>query len=72
MWIYNIKLVEHQGIFDGKLEYSQESGMITKITHQKSVSSVIKDNGIDGKGQYLCSGMVDIHVHFRDLNHWDL
>ncbi|MHA2103550.1 MAG: dihydroorotase [Candidatus Hodarchaeales archaeon] len=68
MWIYNCQIVTDKEIKSGKLEFSEETGKILQVSHQQTVNSSIKEQGIDAKGLYLCPGMVDVHVHLRDLN----
>jgi dihydroorotase len=68
MWIFNCQIVTDKKIASGKVEFSEETGKILHLSHQQSINSSIKEQGIDAKGLYLCPGMVDVHVHLRDLN----
>jgi dihydroorotase len=68
MWIYNCQIVTDKNIISGKVEFSEETGKILQVSHQQYSNSSIKEHGIDAKGLYLCPGMVDVHVHLRDLN----
>lgn len=67
MWIYNARIITPNGIINGKIEFSEETGKIIRVLANKTLCHIIQEEGFDAQGHLLAPGMVDIHVHLRDL-----
>ncbi len=62
--IINAKIATESGLINGGLNIS--NGVITKIASNTRLEKA--DYSINAKGKLLIPGVIDVHVHLRDLN----
>jgi len=60
--IYNVKLVEKNGITDGAAVLIRD-GKIEYVSRDGAMILPAVDESYDGEGAYLSAGFIDIHVH---------